>query len=252
MQVLFVPSIGLDISLLERLANSVDFYVKHKVAFNNGPAGALDDFGDRHRDWIIKESQVRNMGVAGSWNLCPHMFPEESAWMLMNEDAYFLPGYLEQICKCADKNPKAPMIFLNESNAYYCFVWTAEGLEKFGMFDENLWPAYMEDYDMRIRHRLGGVTSWTMALQGLPPLPHGKPQVGGPRYNAMIQGTSLIGLEYFYTKWGTLELEKPVYNVPYGDSRLPLKEWVWNPEHRAKLIPIWESFMALPNPSIYT
>ena len=251
MNVLFVPSLGLDLSLLERLAASVDYPVKFKVALNNGPEGALDGFKEAHPDWIVKEPDCGNRGVAGSWNDCAKWFSSEPAWLIMNEDAWFLPGYLEKICKAADANLDAPALFLNDSNAYYCWVHTRAGIERFGDFDENLWPAYMEDSDMRVRHRLCGVTTYPYALQGLPPLPHGKPRTGGINYAAMIQGTSLLNRAYWLRKWGSMDQESAVYQTPYRDHRLTVKDWVWNPQHRAELWPLWRTFIEQPNPSIY-
>lgn len=169
----------------------------------------------------------------------------------MNEDAWFLPGYLEQICKTMDENWDAPMIHLNDSNAYYCFGWTLAGKQQFGTFDQNLWPAYSEDSDMRVRHRLKGLTSYPYALQGLSPLPHGKPRSGGVNYSALIQGTGLLNRAYWRRKWGTDNQEQAAYEFPYKDQRLTVKDWVWYPEHRAELYPLWRTFMEQPNPSIY-
>lgn len=250
MNVLFVPSIGLDPTLIARLADSVDFPIKHKVAFNNGPAGALDDFAERHRDWIVKDNGY-NRGVAGSWNECSVWFKEEPCWLIMNEDAWFLPGQLEQICKCADANLEAPMIHFNSSNAYYGFVWTAKGKERCGTFDENFWPAYHEDCDMRIRHRLLGIHTYTYALEGQPVVPHGKPQCGGMNYAALIQGAGLINRTYWYRKWGSFDYENALFPNPNRDRRIPPSEWIWYPEHREKIRPLWDSFMSLPSPSIY-
>ncbi len=132
MNVLFVPTLGLDLSLLERLASSVDYPIARKMAFNNGEPGALDSFRDAHPDWIVKESAFGNMGVAGSWNQCAKLFPEEQSWLIMNDDAWFLPGYLETICKCSNEHETEPLIHLNSSNAYYCFVWTKTGRREFG------------------------------------------------------------------------------------------------------------------------
>lgn len=251
MQTLFVPSLGLDVSLIERLANSIDFPIRFKCVLNNGNPGALDEFHARHPDWILKEADFGNMGVAGSWNHCAKMFPDEKSWLIMNEDAWFLPGYLEKICACADKHPNAPMIFLNDSQSYYCFVWTAKGRQDFGEFDENFWPAYSEDVDMRVRHKHRGVEIFPYALQGYEPLPHSKPMVGGTNYNALIQGTGLLNRAYWLKKWGGMNHEV-VYNTPYRDPRLSISEWVWSHEHRANLKPLFETFMALPNPSIYS
>jgi hypothetical protein len=250
MNILFVPSIGLDVSLLERLSDSIDYPVNRKVVYNNGPTGALEGFRESHPDWIVKEPAFGNRGVAGSWNDCAKMFADDPTMLLMNEDAYFLPGYLEKICKCADAHLGDAVIHLNDSNAYYCFVWTQAGRETYGTFDENLWPAYYEDCDMRIRHRLMGVHGYTYALQGLPPLPHGKPSTGGINYSAMMQGCGLLNRQYWVRKWGSLNYEQATYQTPYKDDRLTPANWEWYPEHRAKLFPLWESFMA-QSPSIY-
>lgn len=251
MNVLFVPTLGLDLSLMERLAASVDYPLKYKCAFNNGEPGALDSFRDTHPDWIVKESAFGNLGVAGSWNECAKMFPEEEQWLLMNDDAYFLPSYLEKICKCARANETEPVIHLNHSNAYYCFVWSRRGKMEFGEFDENLWPAYYEDCDMRVRHRLLGYNGYVYALEGEPPLPHGKPRTGGMNYNAMLQGCGLLNRLYWWYKWGNQNFEKATYETPYKDQRLTVDQWVWKPEERETRRKIWDAWMSLPNPSIY-
>lgn len=251
MNTLFVPTLGLDVSLLDRLAASVDYPLKYKVVFNNGEPGALDGFRDTHDDWIVKESAFGNLGVAGSWNQCAKMFPEEQSWLIMNDDAYFLPGYLEKIQKTSFEHFNEPIIHLNSSNAYYCFVWTQRGRTEFGEFDENLWPAYYEDCDMRVRHRLKGYNGYVYALEGLEPLPHGKPKTGGMNYNAMLQGCGLFNREYWFYKWGNQNFELANYQTPYNDQRLGINQWAWYPEARAMRKRIWDSWMALPYPSIY-
>ncbi len=251
MNVLFVPTLGLDLSLLERLANSVDYAIHAKCVFNNGEPGALDSFKDAHPDWIVKESAWGNRGVAGSWNDCAKLFPEEDQWLLVNEDAYFLPGYLEQICKMARAYPMEPVIFLNNSNAFYCFVWTRRGKDEFGEFDENFWPAYYEDCDYRVRLKLKGYNGFVYALQGLEPLPHGKPKTGGMNYNAMLQGCGLLNRAYWKRKWGNQDFTTATHETPYKDHRLSVDQWAWYPEGRSIRKEIYDAWMSLPNPSIY-
>ena len=251
MHVLFVPTLGLDLSLLDRLAASVDYPVSRKLVFNNGEPGACDAFREKHPDWFVKESDTGNKGVADSWNMCPKLFPEHPTWLIMNDNAYFLPGYLEQICKCADEHETEPIMHLNSSNAYYCFVWTQRGLKEFGEFDANLWPAYYEDNDMRVRHRLKGYHGYCYAIESLPPLPHGKPKSGGMNYGAMLQGCGLLNRLYWFYKWGNQNFEEAKYETPYKDQRLTVDQWVWRPEERATRKAIWDAWQSLPNPSIY-
>lgn len=251
MNVLFVPTLGLDLSLLERLANSVDYAIHAKCVFNNGEPGALDSFKDAHPDWIVKESAWGNRGVAGSWNECAKLFPEERSWLLINDDAYFLPGYLEKICKCAREHEQEPVIFLNNSNAFYCFVWTQRGKDEFGEFDENMWPAYYEDRDYLLRMKLMGYNGFVYALQGLEPLPHGKPRTGGMNYSGMLQGCGLLNRLYWFYKWGNQSFDITTYTTPYNDHRLEVSQWAWNPQGRAIRREIYDAWLALPNPSIY-
>lgn len=250
MNVLFVPTLGLDLSLLERLANSVDYAIRSKVAYNNGEPGALESFKDAHPDWIVKESAWGNRGVAGSWNDCAKLFPEEPTWLIMNEDAWFLPGYLETICTVA-RNAKQPVIFLNNSNAFYCFVWTALGKKEIGEFDENFWPAYYEDCDYKVRLAMKGYNGFVYALQGREPLPHGKPRTGGVNYNAMLQGCGLLNRVYWLKKWGNQDFTTATYQTPYHDHRLTVDQFAWYPEERAVRRQIYDAWLSLPNPSIY-
>jgi hypothetical protein len=169
----------------------------------------------------------------------------------MNDDAWFLPGYLEKICLTARKHWEQPIIHLNHTNAYYCFVWTKIGKYSFGEFDENLWPAYYEDRDMRVRHRIKGYNGYVYALEGLEPLPHGKPNTGGMNYNAMLQGCGLLNRQYWYYKWGNQNFTESRYQTPYNDHRLGIDQWAWYAESRDTRKKIWDSWMSIPNPSIY-
>lgn len=252
MNVLFVPCLSLDTSLLERLASSIDYPIQSKMAFNNGIDGALDKFADEHPDWIVVDSPFGNRGVADSWNECAKLFPEQPAWFICNEDCWFLPGYLETICKCSDDHLDQPIIFLNSSHAFYAFVWHSVGKNIIGDFDANLWPAYYEDCDYKIRLRAKGYNGFVYALQGLEPLPHGKPRTGGMNYNAMLQGCGLLNRYYWLRKWGNQDFHGQAdYKTPYRDQRLTVDQWVWKPEERETRKRIWDAWMALPNPSIY-
>lgn len=251
MHVLFVPCLSLDVSLLERLARSIDYPIQRKVAFNNGEPDALEEFGDNHPDWIIIDSPTGNKGVADSWNECSKLFPEHPSWMMCNEDCWFLPGQLEVISKCSDAHLNEPLIYLNSSQAFYCFVWHRWGKDNVGEFDANFYVAYNEDCDYRVRMRLMGITGHSYAIEGKPVVQHGKPRTGGVNYNAMLQGCGLLNREYWQRKWGNQNFETATYPTPYNDQRLTVDQWVWYPEERAVRRRLWESFMSLPNPSIY-
>ncbi len=251
MNTLFVPTISLDISLLDRLADSIDFSISKKVAFNNGKEDALEDFGNRHPDWIIIDSDTGNKGVADSWNECAKMFNGETGWLLCNDDCWFLPGQLETIWKHAMQYPNEPVLYLNSTQPYYCFVWNAYGKRVVGEFDANFAFAYYEDCDYRVRMRLMGITGHSYIMEGKPPVPHGKPRTGGMNYGAVLQSWGLLNRVYWRRKWGNQNFDEATYKTPYNDHRLTVDQWAWYPEDRAVRKRLWESFLALPNPSLY-
>jgi len=96
MNCLLVPTLALDVSLLERLSNSIDYPVKHKIVVNNGKEDALDDWHSRHRDWSIV-SYGHNLGCAGSWNVAANYIENESVLILNSDfvDENFYPIYFE-------------------------------------------------------------------------------------------------------------------------------------------------------------
>jgi len=70
---LLVPTLGLDISLLRRLNDSIDRDV-HPVAVNNGLCTSLMGFLYDHPKWDSFTNN-ENIGVAASWNLAPKRWP---------------------------------------------------------------------------------------------------------------------------------------------------------------------------------
>lgn len=250
-RIIFVPSIGLDVTLIERLANSIDTHFDYAIAWNNGPLGALDAFGERHPNWIVKDSAFGNLGCAGSWNQAAKLFPDEPGILLVNEDTWFLPDQLDMMFSVMKSAPYVDMVHVNSTHSYHCFGWTRASRERFGTFDENFWPAYYEDCDMRVRHGLSGSCSYALALPDSPTVPHGKPRCGGTDYSAMLQGCGLLNRAYWRKKWGSDNREQAEFQTPYRDHRLTYRDVVWYPEHRAQLYPLWEAFINKPGVCLY-
>jgi GT2 family glycosyltransferase len=242
MNCLLVPAIGLDLNLINRFADSIDFPIAHKCIVNNGRLGVFDDFHKQRPDWGIYETG-HNIGVAASWNLAPQFWPNEKCWLICNEDVWFEKGSLEAICKGSDRlADNCDMVHTNET--YPCFVWTRRGIRRFGTFDENFFPLYYEDWDMRFRHRLGNADLPIVVQSGVH---HGKPYHGGQNWNGMKDGCGVFNREYFLRKWG--DLDAPKFKTPYNQGG-NLGHWSFEEARRRKIEPIWETFMSMPNPSI--
>jgi GT2 family glycosyltransferase len=246
MNVLLVPTLALDLSILDRLAASVDYPIQHKVIINNGRPYALDQWQKDHPDWKVLV-QGENRGVSKSWNMATEIFPGERGWMISNDDSWFDPGAIEAISKTFDKSPdETHMVWSNEG--WHCFIWTQKAMDRFGLFDENLWPAYHEDEDMSIRFGLGGCVGIHVPSVEGRNVHHGKPKTGGVNYCSLISGCSLFTRDYMRRKWGGWP---PTFNTPFNMLGAPLSHWVMDWPRRRKIQPIWDCFINHPKVSLY-
>lgn len=245
MNCILVPTLALDLSLLQRLHDSIDYPVENKVVINNGKPGILDEWGKRN-GWKIID-QYFNIGVSGSWNLAPKIFTDDH-WLILNDDQELLPGALEKICKASDENPDADIIYVNQFEGFDIFVWTRQCFTKFGGFDENFYPAYYEDFEMRLRFFIGGVKAHVIEKDF--PVKHGKPHVAGPKYSEMLRRSDDFNREYFIRKWGMIGDKDPVYLTPFN-SGFPLCYCPLEVSRRFELVEIFKDFINDTNPSVY-
>jgi hypothetical protein len=248
MNCLIVPTIALDVSLLERVARSVDFPIKHKVVINGGRPDALDSWSVRHPDWAVLH-YGKNLGFAGSVNKSPELFPEDDAFLLMNDDGEFQPGCLERVCKISDEQSKdCHIIYVNEHQAFDICVWTRRGIIDFGLFDENFYPAYFEDWEMRARYKLGDFRSHI--IEGPFPVKHGKPRPCGDKYHRFMDALKPLNEDYLLRKWGVVG-DVPAFSNPFNDPSQKINEWKIESENRLKRESICAEFWNQPNPSLY-
>lgn len=230
MNCLLVPSLGLDDALLlNRLADSIDHYIPHKIVINNGRADSLVDFEKKRPDWRVMHFG-HNLGCAGSWNIFATYFRDQASCLISNEDEIFQPGALRQICKAADEHLDAPIIFLNDQDAYDCFVWTRAGVEQFGTFDENFWPAYFEDYEMTARFLAHGGKPFRMTDNI--PVKHGKPKPCSKAYHAAIKACGDMNQHYLKMKWGRDD-EIPLFKHPFNDPSQSVAHWTLHSLNRS-------------------
>lgn len=248
---LVVPTIALDLSLLERLLESIDYRVSITIINNGDNEKSIAHLLSPDAGVLYSKN---NLGVAASWNLIPHQWTwsSDKAWIFVNDDIQFEPGALGEFCRKVDElADKESFIMWDETDYFACFAWTRVGVERFGLFDENYFPGYEEDADMKMRWAVEGYRPPNVFGKHCP-MKHGKPQCGGPRYNKMIQDGASIRLDYFIRKWGTLDFRQPLFKHPFNDPTKSLKDWEIEPWIRKKLQATWDEFISQPNPSIYT
>ena len=96
-----------------------------------------------------------NLGVSGSWNLGIKAMPYHSYWVIANFDVVLNRFLLEDL----DSRSSRDKLVLSSANPPWCvFTIGAELVDKVGLFDESLYPAYFEDNDMERRAKALGFT----------------------------------------------------------------------------------------------
>jgi GT2 family glycosyltransferase len=129
--------------LLQRMLDSIDFPVRDMLIIDNG--GELDTVAFPKpvlNSHVL--SMPSNLGVAGSWNLGIKLFPHDSVWTFASNDCWFGPGALERLSQARRSDITTSDTF----PFWQAFAIGDEALTALGLFDEAIYPAFMEDVDM--------------------------------------------------------------------------------------------------------
>ena len=164
-----IPVIGVPIVTnpfwITRLLMSIDYPVDNFFIVNNNGKGEIDEELDRltkitHK--FVKNIKVThlpsNLGVAGAWNLIIKCYMMSPYWIIVNDDVAFGPGFLKEMAEEAENDPEVGMIHGHHGDfnvgSWDLFLIKEDVVRKYGLFDENLYPAYCEDVDyiMRFMH----------------------------------------------------------------------------------------------------
>lgn len=258
-----IPVLGIPhynrIDLTARCIESIDYPVDKLVIILQGPGSekiyiqsskrivALDDSGVPVIMGIVPEGvgeviciRHPNAGVAGAWNEIIKLFPAPW-WMTCNNDIQFTPGDLQKMAEhVALEGQGAAMIYGNHGASW--FAITAFGVQKVGLFDENIYPAYLEDCDWGRRCDLAGERRLTVenvqAIHGSEPHgQHGKMAGSCTVYSDESLRdkngrTHAMNFEYYRAKWGGNNGEEK-FKTPFN-SGWPLQFWVFDPFIRAR------------------
>ena len=154
-----IPVLGVPIlarpELLYRFLRSVDHPVGHLVIVDNG--GVVDEdlawqsCPQAERVSVIPIPKGGNLGVAGSWNLIVKVTPKAPYWMIANFDIVCPPGTLRSMAEAA---PNTGLVLCNSPQPWSLFTVSHHCIDRVGLWDESLHPAYFEDNDYfdRVRH----------------------------------------------------------------------------------------------------
>jgi GT2 family glycosyltransferase len=136
--------------LLQRMLNSVDYPVKHLLIIDNGCSEVEEDITLDLPDCVEHTTYLpmpTNLGVAASWNLGIKLFPLHDRWTFASNDMWFEPG---QLAKLAQANP-AHLTLIKDFPHWHTFTIGEEVVQRVGLFDEAIYPAFFEDIDYQRR-----------------------------------------------------------------------------------------------------
>jgi beta-1,4-mannosyl-glycoprotein beta-1,4-N-acetylglucosaminyltransferase len=169
--VLGVPIVN-GVHWLKRLIDSVDYPVKELfIVNNNGRDQITDELNEitKINHPFIEKIRVchlpHNLGVSGSWNLIIKSYLMSPYWIICNNDLAFTPGFLkEMVEKSMNEDVEIvcpPSInydyVQNGLGSFECFLLKDVVVQKCGLFDENLYPAYCEDCDYLVKIKANNV-----------------------------------------------------------------------------------------------
>ena len=155
-----IPVIGVPIvngiQWLQRLIDSIDYPVDDLFIVNNNGRGQLTEELNniaKIKHGYIKNIKVchlpSNIGCSGAWNLIIKCYMMSPYWIISNHDIAFTPGLLEEIV-AKSMSSDCGMIKPKEFQ-WDLFLIKDSVIQKCGLFDENFYPAYVEDCDYHVR-----------------------------------------------------------------------------------------------------
>lgn len=244
-----IPLLGIPVlnrgDLLLRCLKSIDFPIGEIVIINNGrdPSVAnairkfLLDLRLRvHENYTIVWDRPDNLGVAGSWNALLKRANEIGSHyvVIAGNDMQFAPGDLQRVHEFAILHPDHELCF---GHAHNFFAIRTGSVNSIGYFDENFYPAYLEDCDHFYRIKLTGAK--TANVPGCTSIHGEAPSWGSstihsdPEYRAACHRTHGRNFEYYRAKWGGNNGHE-IFTHPFNDPQLPVSYWKLDEERRKK------------------
>jgi len=215
---------------------SIDYPVDNFVVFNNNGRGSIT-----HEVELIKEIPNRfvkkvhichlpaNVGCSGAWNLIIKCFMKAPYWVISNHDVMFEPGFLEEMNKEAQDEEVG--VVHGASGGWDIFLLKDWMVQRYGLFDEQLYPAYVEDLEWAMRFIHDDVKRVLSLNAGY---------YHGTRKNdysdgsqtwrsepALAQGIHLaheLNKRYVTMKWGQgwqAHIDEDTYEFPFNNPEFP-------------------------------
>jgi GT2 family glycosyltransferase len=185
-------------------------------------------------EFIVIDNSVNNAGVAAAWNKGLSSAAEHDVAIIANDDVVLHPGTIDKLIDASADFDLISAVASPDPNQgpvehpfpdFACYaVKPTEFVERFGLFDENFYPAYFEDNDMAYRIKLGGGKQGVHMSAGMDHVGSATQFWGGGRVVSHEKFEE--NRAYFVGKWGGRPHEE-VYSQPFnGLTGRTYKEWL--------------------------
>ncbi|KAK4537129.1 hypothetical protein CDCA_CDCA11G3154 [Cyanidium caldarium] len=255
----------------ERLLSSIRHPVAHVVVV----VGGKDMLTlKRAQAWTRRYPDVHfvrvpdRIGCAGGWNICIKYMLDVFGvdWgIVANNDISFPVGSLKQTAAAfLEARQRQPGLCLGRiemdtrpgHGSYSAFVVTREFRDACGLFDENLFPAYLEDFEMDIRaqrlrgdgcvagnifsaerfhHGPEGAVVYVSGVQDMVNRDEERSGEARARIGEVLQRGHRSGFQYMADKWGcsvSQQWDACTFQRPFNRTHLTPRDWVYDPAYR--------------------
>jgi hypothetical protein len=224
------------------------------------------------KNMTIHRHPYELLGVSEGWNKILHSFPYSPWYLISAYDVLFLPGQLKAFShrfwsrSLFNSNKTVNFAHTRWSNmpggkGFNLFALNQEVIQNCGYFDENIFPAFWEDRDYKIRLKLWSGTK-IRTFADIRPI-HGSDEdrklnyTSGTKYlkpawHAVMKMAASWNIKYVIAKWGcNLEnsmkyhdLLNCTYSKPFGVEQ-SIAVWKKNDDRIHKLRDTYKESLSL-------
>lgn len=195
--------------LVDNCLESIDTEWSRLLLIDNSNCGYLKKYEGRGAKILY---HPENLGCARSWNLG---IKEGHDWtFIVSQSMQFPDGFhiaLDSLNQCINE-----YIYMTW-NAWHCQAISRKLVDKIGIFDENFYPARLEDTDYMRRLQLAQIGFTGYEVTG------GKCQMTSSSFVSGIKINSDALNEYYGQKWGSRDPNQAFYTKPF--NKYPLDYW---------------------------
>jgi hypothetical protein len=201
----------------------------------------LLESGELKKNNVEQLTLSKHMGVSGSWNqILKYAFDDNSYEnvIIVGSDTEFKEGYLEGYIKEFEDNQLE--FSTARGQGFNCWCMTRKCYEVVGTFDENFFPAYVEDNDFHRRVKLsqlkdGDIGNFELITH------YGSASI---RKNKRMEEANCktfpMSQQQFRKKWGGEHDSPNLWKTPYNNSYLTFKDWILDKEEYELKKKIWD------------